>query len=66
MKSCARTSFVLSNPLMEFWLNGVQELPMGSASGVGFVSTANNEQQWGGVPVSCTCHDDAEMEDLGI
>ncbi|KAF5773278.1 hypothetical protein HanXRQr2_Chr13g0586881 [Helianthus annuus] len=54
MKSCARTSFVLSNPLMEFWLSGVQEVPVGSASGVGFVSTANNEQQWGGVPVSRT------------
>ncbi|MFS7906627.1 hypothetical protein Hanom_Chr01g00061471 [Helianthus anomalus] len=52
MKSYARTSLVLSNPLMEFWLSGVQEVSVGSASGVGFVSTANNEQQWGGVPVS--------------
>ncbi|KAM0041539.1 hypothetical protein Hdeb2414_s0011g00367931 [Helianthus debilis subsp. tardiflorus] len=54
MKSCARTSFVLTNPLMEFWLSGVQEVPVGSASGVGFVSTANNKHPWGGVPVSRT------------
>ncbi|MFS7951328.1 hypothetical protein Hanom_Chr07g00593791 [Helianthus anomalus] len=39
---------------MEFWFSGVQETPAGSASGAGFVSTANNEQYWGGVPVSRT------------
>ncbi|MFS7974959.1 hypothetical protein Hanom_Chr10g00874911 [Helianthus anomalus] len=37
---------------MEFWLSGVHETPVGSASGIGFDSTANNEQHWGGVPVS--------------
>ncbi|MFS7952664.1 hypothetical protein Hanom_Chr07g00609511 [Helianthus anomalus] len=37
-------SLSLSNPLMEFWFSGVQETPVGSAYGAGFVSTANNEQ----------------------
>ncbi|KAJ0705068.1 hypothetical protein HanPI659440_Chr14g0569511 [Helianthus annuus] len=59
MKSCAHSSSVLSlslkslNGVLVEWI-GVQETPVGSASGVGFVSTANNEQRRGGVSISRT------------
>ncbi|MFS7898480.1 hypothetical protein Hanom_Chr06g00503251 [Helianthus anomalus] len=59
MKSCAHSSYVLSlalkslNGVLVEW-SGVQETLVGSASGVGFVSMANNQQNRGGVSNSCT------------